>query len=131
MDDNTIKTTLLEGSVRVSNSKANRTLKPGEQSITNVDNGIIRLANDVDTDDEVAWKNGLFQFNDAGLKTILNQLERWYNINIDYSTVPNKKYNGMVPRKAKLSEVLKMLEKTGNIRFEIEEGRNLKVLSEK
>ena len=132
MDDRTIKTTLLEGMVRVSNGKSAKILKPGEQAIANVaGDGTIRLASDVDTDDETAWKNGLFQFNNAGLKTILNQLERWYDINIDYSSVPDKKYNGMVPRKAKLSEVLKMLEKTGNIRFEIVEGRNLKVLQEK
>ncbi|RBQ03440.1 FecR family protein [Pedobacter miscanthi] len=130
MDDNTIKTTLLEGSVRVSNGKSVRILKPGEQSVAD-GNGIIRLAAEVDTDDETAWKNGLFQFNNANLKSILSQLERWYDINIDYSSVPDKKYNGMVPRKAKLSEVLKMLEKTGNIRFEIVEGRNLKVLPEK
>lgn len=130
MDDKTIKTTLLEGSVRVSNGKSVKILKPGEQSIAD-GNGMIRLASDVDTDDETAWKNGLFQFNNANLKSILSQLERWYDINIDYSSIPDKKYNGMVPRKAKLSEVLKMLEKTGNIRFEIAEGRNLKVLPEK
>jgi ferric-dicitrate binding protein FerR (iron transport regulator) len=132
MDDHTIKTTLLEGSVRVSNGQSVRILKPGEQAIAEASGaGIISLVANVDTDDETAWKNGLFQFNNADLKTILNQLERWYDVNIDYSSVPNKKYNGMVPRKAKLSEVLKMLEKTGNIKFEIAEGRNLKVLPEK
>ena len=132
LDDNTIKTTLLEGSVRVSNGKSVRILKPGEQAIAEASGaGSIRLVANVDTDDETAWKNGLFQFSNADLKTILNQLERWYDINIDYSSIPDKKYNGMVPRKAKLSEVLKMLEKTGNIKFEIVEGRNLKVLPEK
>lgn len=132
MDDHTIKTTLLEGSIRVSNGKSVRILKPGEQSIAEAaGKGMIRLASGVDTDDETAWKNGLFQFNNANLKSILSQLERWYDINIDYSTIPDKKYNGMVPRKAKLSEVLKMLEKTGNIRFEIAEGKNLKVVQEK
>lgn len=132
LDDNTIKTTLLEGSVRVNNGKSARILKPGEQAIAEASgNNAIRLATNVDTDDETAWKNGLFQFNNAGLKSILNQLERWYDIRIDYSSVPNKKYNGMVPRKARLSEVLKMLEKTGNISFEIVEGKKLKVLSGK
>lgn len=131
MDDKTIKTTLLEGSVKVSNQASIRILKPGEQSIAAADGfSAIQLAKDVDTDDETAWKNGLFQFNNAGLKTILNQLERWYDIKIDYNSVPNKRYNGMVPRKAKLSEVLKMLEKTGNIKFEIAEDRQLKVLQE-
>jgi len=131
MDDETIKTTLLEGSVKVSNPKSTRILKPGEQAVTGLSgNSPIRLVTDVDTDDETAWKNGLFQFNDSELKIILSQLERWYDIKIDYSSIPNKRYNGMVPRKSKLSEVLKMLEKTGNIRFELKENRQLKVLQE-
>ncbi|WP_316808310.1 FecR family protein [Pedobacter agri] len=131
MDDHTIKTTLLEGLVKVSNLKSSKILKPGEQAIAGLENNaLINISSDVDTNDETAWKNGLFQFNDAELKNILNQLERWYNINIDYSTVPNKRYNGMVPRKSKLSEVLKMLEKTGNIKFELLEGRQLKVISD-
>lgn len=132
LDERTIKTTLIEGSVKVSNNKSFKILKPGEQSIAGVsENSIIQLVSNVDTDDETAWKNGLFQFSNEELKTILNQLERWYDLKIDYSSVPNKRYNGMVPRKAKLSEVLKMLELTGNIKFEIEEGRNLKVLQGK
>lgn len=129
MDDQTIKTTLLEGSIKVSNANYVKTLKPGEQSvINNFGLGNILIANNIDTEDEVAWKNGLFRFNNAGLKSILGQLERWYDVKIDYQSVPNKRYNGMVPRKAKLSEVLNMLELTGNISFKIEEGRNLKVL---
>ncbi|MEH3112831.1 FecR family protein [Pedobacter terrae] len=131
LDNNTIKTTLLEGRVRITNGQSVKILKPGEQAIAEVSGDGIRLATGVDTNDETAWKNGLFQFNNADLKSILKQLERWYNVHIDYSTIPNKKYNGMVPRKAKLSEVLKMLEKTGNIRFEIAEGKKLTVSSEK
>lgn len=131
-DDQTIKTTLLEGRVMVSNSSSVKTLKPGEQAIAGLaKNSIIKVSSDVDTNDETAWKNGLFQFNDADLKIILNQLERWYDIKIDYSSIPKKRYNGMVPRKSKLSEVLKMLEKTGNIKFELLEGRQLKVISQK
>ncbi|MDN3586721.1 FecR family protein [Pedobacter aquatilis] len=132
LDDNTVKTTLLEGSVKVSNLKFSKTLKPGEQAISGIGGeASIKIAADVDTDDETAWKNGLFQFNDSQLKVILSQLERWYDIKIDYSDVPAKRFNGMVPRKSKLSEVLKMLEKTGNIKFQLEEGRKLKVLTEK
>lgn len=128
-EDQAVKTTLLEGSVKVSNANASKILKPGEQSIIgNYGLGLIQVI-PVDTDDETAWKNGLFRFSNAGLKSILNQLERWYDVKIDYSTVPDKRYNGMVPRSAKLSEVLKMLELTGNINFEIEEHRVLKVIA--
>ncbi|TKC05493.1 FecR family protein [Pedobacter polaris] len=132
MDDKSIKTTLLEGSIKISNQKSVKILKPGEQAvIQNYGLAAINILANVDTDDETAWKNGQFRFNNANLKTILNQLERWYDIKIDYSTVPEKRYNGMVPRKAKLSEVLSMLELTGNISFEILEGRKLKVYTKK
>lgn len=128
MDDKTVKTTLLEGSVKVSNDNSSKILKPGEQSvINNYGLGSINILQ-VDTDDEIAWKNGLFRFSSQSLKSILNQIERWYDVKIDYSSIPDKRYNGMVPRKAKLSEVLKMLEVTGNINFEIEENKVLKVI---
>lgn len=126
MDEKMIKTTLLEGSVRVSNEKVTKILKPGEQS--QLDENHISIIN-ADTDDETAWKNGLFRFNNSSLTTILNQLERWYDVKINYSKVPNKRFNGMVPRTANLSQVLKMLELTGNIGFKIEENRQLKVFT--
>ncbi|TDG36710.1 FecR family protein [Pedobacter changchengzhani] len=129
MDEQTIKTTLLEGSVKVSNNQFIQILKPGDQSIAGANgNAAIKLVHNVDTDDETAWKNGQFSFNNASLKTILNQLERWYDVKIDYSAIPQKRYNGMVPKKANLSQVLNMLELTGNIKFQIEEGRKLKVI---
>lgn len=131
MDDENTKTTLLEGSVKVSNQKSVGILKPGEQSVISSENSIISVIKDVDMNDETAWKNGLFQFNDTDLKNILKQLERWYDIKIDYKSIPKKRYNGMVPRRVKLSEVLKMLEKTGNIKFEIADHRQLKVLQMK
>lgn len=128
-DNTSIKTTLLEGSIKVSNGVSTKILNPGEQSLTEIDGlGNINILKNIDTDGEIAWKNGLFSFNNAELKSVLKQLERWYDIKVDYKTVPNKRYNGMVPRKAKLSEVLNMLELTGNISFKIEEGKKLIVL---
>jgi len=130
MDDKTIKTTLLEGSIKISNQKFNKILTPGEQAIAGIaENAFIHVSNDVDLDDQVAWKNGLFRFNDSELRDVLIQLERWYDVKIDYSSLPNKRYNGMVPRKSKLSQVLAMLEKTGNIKFQLTDGKRLKVIS--
>lgn len=126
-DDKAIKTTLLEGSVKVKNQAFARTIKPNEQAfINNYGLGTIAVLQ-VDTDDETAWKNGEFRFNNATLKAILYQLDRWYDLKVDYNNIPSKRYNGMVSRKAKLSEVLNMLELTGNISFEIMDGKQLKV----
>lgn len=130
LDDKTIKTTLLEGSIKITNQKSSKILQPGEQAIAGIaENAFIHVSNDVDLDDQVAWKNGLFRFNDSELRDVLIQLERWYDVKIDYSSLPNKRYNGMVPRKSKLSQVLAMLEKTGNIKFQLTEGKRLKVIS--
>lgn len=129
-DDQSIKTTLLEGAIKVSNANFSKILKPGEQSsVENNGLGNINVIKNIDVDSEIAWKKGLFSFNNVALKTILIQLERWYDIKIDYQSIPDKRYNGMVPRKSNLSEVLNMLELTGNISFKIEEGRRLKVIS--
>ncbi len=129
-DEQSIKTTLLEGAIKVTNANFSKILKPGEQSLVE-NNGLgnINVIKNIDVDSEIAWKKGLFSFNNVALKTILIQLERWYDIKIDYQSIPDKRYNGMVPRKSNLSEVLNMLELTGNISFKIEEGRRLKVIS--
>jgi hypothetical protein len=129
-DEQSIKTTLLEGAIKVTNANFSKILKPGEQSLVE-NNGLgnINVIKNIDVDSEIAWKKGLFSFNNVALKTILIQLERWYDIKIDYQSIPDKRYNGMVPRKSNLSEVLHMLELTGNISFKIEEGRRLKVIS--
>lgn len=129
MDNQTVKTTLLEGRIKVSNNQYTQILKPGDQSIAKANgSSLIKLFHGVDTDDETAWKNGQFRFNNADLKNILNQLERWYDIKIDYNNIPQKRFNGIVPRTANLSKVLNMLEVTGNIKFKIEEDRQLKVI---
>ncbi|RZL31235.1 MAG: FecR family protein, partial [Pedobacter sp.] len=105
-DDKAVKTTLLEGSVKISNPLFSKTLKPNEQAyINNYGLGAIAIL-PADADDETAWKNGEFRFNNASLKAVLYQLDRWYDLKIDYNHIPAKRYNGMVSRKAKLSEVL-------------------------
>ena len=131
IDDHAIKTTLVEGSIKVANADAVEILKPGQQALVQPNGlGNINLVKNIDVEGEIAWKNGLFNFNNAPLKTILNQLERWYDVKIDYQSVPDKRYNGMVSRNSKLSEVLNMLALTGNISFRIEKGKILKVISE-
>lgn len=126
-DEGAIKTTLLEGSVNVHSMGKLKKIVPGEQALVFANAAAIEVKN-VDTDEETAWKNGLFQFNNSSLKSILSQLERWYDIKVDNTNLPFKHYNGMVPRSANLSEVLKMLELTGDIKFQIDQNRTLKVI---
>lgn len=129
MDDRSINTTLLEGGITVHHQGRSQIIIPGQQAIVLTNPFAIKVEA-VDTEEVVAWKNGLFEFNNASLRQIMSQLERWYDIKVDYSSLPAKRYNGMVPRSANLSRVLKMLEVTGNIKFKIENNRQLKVMAE-
>jgi len=107
-DDGSTKTTLEEGSVRVSSSTSLATLKPGQQSILN--SNTIKVSS-ADLETTLAWKNGLFSFTDADVKTIMPQIARWYNINIEYAgDIPKDLITGGISRQSNLATVLKMLE---------------------
>jgi transmembrane sensor len=129
MEERAIRTTLLEGGVTVHHQGHSQRISPGQQAVV-LSNSAALKVKEVDTEEVVAWKNGLFQFNNASLEQIMSQLERWYDIKVDYSSLPAKRYNGMVPRSANLSRVLKMLELTGDIKFKIDNNRQLRVLNE-
>lgn len=125
-DNGSVNTTLLEGGVTVHSLGGDQKIRPGEQAMVRDGTAKIRVRT-VDTAEETAWKNGFFEFNNSSLKVILNQLERWYDIRVDYQNLPAKRYNGTISRNVRLSQVLNMLEVTGNIRFKIQKGRQLKV----
>jgi len=85
------------------------------------------MRSDIDTEEVMAWKDGYFEFDGASLETVLRQLARWYDVEIDYGGhVPAKTFIGEIPRDASLSVVLNVLEKTG-VHFRIQ-GRNIVVL---
>jgi ferric-dicitrate binding protein FerR (iron transport regulator) len=114
-----IKTTLLEGSVAVTHKNQKAILKPGQQS--NVAENINKIAvREVDTEAAIAWKNGRFKFDNADLKTVMKQLERWYGIKVEYrGDVSDIRFNGGTFMNKNLSEVLKVLE-LSNIKFKVE-----------
>lgn len=114
-----VKTTLLEGSVAVTYKNQKAILKPGQQS--NVSDNFNKIAiREVDTEAAIAWKNGRFKFDNADLKTVMKQLERWYGIKVEYrGDVSEARFNGGTFRNKNLSEVLKVLE-LSNIKFKVE-----------
>lgn len=114
-----IKTTLLEGSVAVTSKNQKAILRPGQQS--NVSESYAKIAvKEVDTEEAIAWKNGRFKFDNADLKSVMKQLERWYGIKVEYrGDVSDVRFNGGTFRNKNLSEVLKVLE-LSNIKFKVE-----------
>jgi len=122
-DEKAIKTTLLEGSVRVSVAGQMAQLSPGEQSqITYPFTGVkgISVVQNADVDEAVAWKNGLFQFNKADIKTIMRQMARWYNVEVVYQgEIKERVFSGSIYRNLSASKALELLSLT-DVHFIIE-----------
>lgn len=118
-DEPQVVTTLLEGSVRIAKGGQSKTLKPGQQALVNQD---IKIES-VDTEDAIAWKNGLTAFTDADLKTIMRKVSRWYDIDVEYQgLVSDRTFTGAISRKSNLSALLKILA-LNHIQFSIEDKK--------
>jgi transmembrane sensor len=114
-DEPDLKTTLLQGAVRVDG----RMLAPGEEAAVDK-GGQVRIRKDIDPDEVLAWKNGEFVFNRLDMAAILRQVSRWYDVDIVNPTQPvHRTFSGIVSRHSNLSEVMKILEQAG-IRFKVE-----------
>lgn len=125
-DEPTVNTTLLEGSVRVSDLRTHisQLLKPGEQSKLSEQIEVINMKN---TNEAVAWKDGYFQFDEADIKAVMRQIERWYDVSIVYEgNLPDYRFGGEIERSLSLLQVLKILEKT-KVHFRLE-GREVTVM---
>lgn len=125
-DDGEINTTLLEGSVLVGRKDKKVFLKPGQQA--KIKNTGAVSVKDLDNFDEVmAWKKGMFYFNNASLETVLRQLSRWYDVDVVFDKgVVSRNFEGEINRDLELSQVLKILE-GNNVHFKIE-GKVLRVM---
>jgi len=133
-NENTIRTTLLEGAVKVTPGKLNDkehgvTLKPGQQAVTGAGNGTIKVINTPDPDAAIAWKNGLFNFEGMPLEPAMRQLERWYNIQIEYEQpVRAIQFGGTLKRNLPLSDILHFLGSAG-LHYRMEEKDRLIILN--
>jgi ferric-dicitrate binding protein FerR (iron transport regulator) len=111
------KTTLLEGRVKVATGSSSAILQPGQQAASGT--GAIQV-NEADTEEAVAWKNGYFKFNKADIQTIMRQLERWYDVEVEYrGAVPTDLFVGKINRSENISGVLRVLE-LSEVQFKIE-----------
>jgi len=125
-DERLIKTTLLEGSVRVSRGQKTVVLKPGQQAqISDRDtDSDISIISDADIEEAVAWKNGLFILDDH-IQPVMRLISRWYDVDVIYDgAAPDDIFGGEVPRFQNISEVLKVLQLTKKVHFKID-GRKI------
>jgi len=124
-DEATINTTLLEGSVLLSEKSQKVLLKPGQQA-QKQKKGTIVVNNKVNIDEVMGWKNGVFYFENAGIQTVLREISRWYDVDVVFEKgIPVRTFEGEIQRNLKLSQVLKILEKN-KVHFKID-GNVLRV----
>jgi len=127
-DEPAINTTLLEGSVKVSQliTHNSKILKPGQQSVIQPENTSI-LVRSVNPKGAIAWKNGFFMFEGESIQSIMRRITRWYDVDVAYQgKVTTEQYSGYISRFQNVSEVLRMLEKTNTVKFKVE-GRRITV----
>jgi ferric-dicitrate binding protein FerR (iron transport regulator) len=118
-DEEEIETTLLEGSVKLGAAGKTTLLLPGQQARV-TEAGQINVLHDINPEQTIAWKNGLFEFN-GNIRGIMRQIARWYDVEVVYNgNLTQKAFGGAIARKENISDVLKLLEMTGTIRFKIE-----------
>ena len=117
-------TTLVDGRVLIRDKGTKVVLKPGEQAVKGKHGEVV--VREVDVAPYIAWKQGYFLFEDERLEDILNELARWYDVNVFFenSSVREERFSVDMPRHESFEEVLRLIEQTRSIQIEIE-GNNV------
>ncbi|MCD0488586.1 DUF4974 domain-containing protein [Pedobacter sp. MC2016-14] len=119
-EENFSTTTLLEGSVQFSRNSSKYILKPGQQ-VKYQPNGSGEKVEKADVESVMAWRKGIFVFDNTGIEEIMRSVTRWYNVDVVYKgSKPNIAFTGVIPRATNLSKVLKVLETTGDLTLSID-----------
>lgn len=124
-DEKDSRVTLLEGSVMVTSGNRTGMLKPGQQAqVTNAD---ITIDKNADVQEVMAWKDGRFYFDGANIKTIMRQVEKWYNVEVEFKADIQDSFVANISRNENLSELLKVLQLTNLVHFKTE-GNKITVM---
>ncbi|MDB4925982.1 FecR family protein [Mucilaginibacter sp.] len=125
-DEPIIKTTLLEGKVKVTAGQNQALLMPGEQAQLAATG--LTVNQNVNLEEATAWKNGYFVFDHERIESVMRKISRWYDVEITYRGPISKDwFGGSVSRDKNAAELLGKLELTGQIHFKIE-GRRVIVM---
>jgi transmembrane sensor len=124
-DENSVATTLLEGSVKLkkglsADSKSQTIfLEPGQQAGLTKDGGF-KIDHHANMKEVIAWKEDNFEFNNAAIPAIMRQISRWYNVDVVYEgSIPDRRLTGKFSRNINLSQLINMLQYTGvNMKIE-------------
>ena len=108
-DEEAVKTTLVEGKIRVEQKDRHVVLRPGEQ-VAATPAGDWKIIPSVNTEEITDWKNGLFHFDNSDLHAVMRQLARWYDVQVEFrDEFPNRHIQGAMHRDLSLNQVLELL----------------------
>jgi ferric-dicitrate binding protein FerR (iron transport regulator) len=139
-DEDTIRTTLLEGAVKVTNRETangkrerpdefSAVLKPGQQAVLSRTHSPLTIDHSPDLERVMAWKSGFFHFNNSAIQAIMRQVARWYDIKLEYrGSVAGIGFTGRIPRTKRLQDVLDILSDTRNVHFELKDNKTVVVI---
>jgi transmembrane sensor len=111
-DENSLKTTLLEGSVKVTHGGKERVIKPGQQASIHADGQL--QVEEVNTDEVVAWTNGKLSLENINVESLMKQISRWYDVDIEFrGAIPRERFGGVINRNVNLPDLLGILASNG------------------
>jgi transmembrane sensor len=146
-DEKVVKTTLLEGKVKIvkretangrsrqvgtgseEDNEFSAVLSPGQQAVL-ASHSPLTIDHSPDINQVMAWKNGVFHFENADIQTVMRQLSRWYDVEVVYKRDIEKDDPLFfeVKRNTNLSDVLKVLNLAGGAKFSIDDEKKIIVL---
>ncbi len=113
-----LKTTLLEGKIKITEGGNSALVKPGQQIVVSLDKHSMKTK-EVNTELAIAWKNRLFYFENAKYDEIMREIERWYDVDVIYKgKIPDERFEGAIQKDLKLNQILKMLE-SSDVHFKV------------
>ncbi|WP_461790554.1 FecR family protein [Pedobacter sp.] len=124
-DDQLVKASLLEGSIKANHQAKSLLLLPGQQAVLSES----KLSqNGFNEDDVMAWRSGYFIFRNEPIQEIMKEISRWYHIEVDYQgDLTKEEFGGKYLKSSSLKELLSSLELTGTVKFKME-GRRVTVM---
>src|ERR1051326_5410244 len=117
--------TLLEGSISVNERDQSEKLSPGMQA--KITGKMLTKETNVNSDEIIGWKNGLFVFHGTPIESIMRQVERWYDAKVEYQDKVNLHLNATIERDVPVSKLLHIFELTNQVKFKIE-GKKIIVM---
>jgi transmembrane sensor len=120
-EENIIRTSLVEGKVKVTAGKQVAYLKSGEQAVLTQKKKLEKITDSSAVKKAIAWKEGAFVFENRNLKSIINELSRSYDLDVQYKgDIPEDTYYAIFSRSDSVGSILAHLQSQTGIRFKVD-----------